>query len=285
MAEDEQTEDAHGEEAAHVAAYQARESKLRRAGEKAMAFEAREDEWDQQRWRTNGYKKFDEIMVAGESARERVKVWFNRKDESWGASLRGMTFLAGSMAALEGALGRHLRQSEVYQFSRYLTVDYTRTAESHRGRHPGTKSWSGGRRSTAASEEIAWIGLEFDVWDVSQPFNSSPPYAADAAESVPCRVWRRMELDESAEWRAVEDDVVLSEERASRKLIPFTHARFRLLVSIKRAIQEIDAKLVAVLGEDVADPAAAIDSLAMLAISIGSDIVLLDEPDGRGEDQ
>jgi len=205
-------------------------------------------------WSRSGFKKLDTVEVKGRHQTVRVTVRFDKHDSMFAAELEGVTFKGRDLKAVEVALGKHLATVEAYEFRRYIEIDYDRTHESQRHGIQG-RSWWGARGED--ERPVSGIRLEFDVYEVTEPF-----VTRSGCERTTARVWRRLRWDEAgAIWITGAEEV--RNDSSLTGLIPFTQERLDVLVAIKTALQGLDAKLWLLFGDKVKDVGRMLDQMDM----------------------
>lgn len=225
-------------------------------------------------WASDGFKKFEEVLAQGKDRGEHVKVYFKKHDATFAAYYRNMYFEAKDYKALEVALSEHLKKSETLTFHRYLYINYHRTEESRR--HGGVGNYSRGGhygRRDHDEVEISGIGLEYDVYDVSEPFETGCRGSAKNS-TYKAQVQRRMIQGPNGEWSVDNEETVSCEYGLSTKendedgrrggssrVVPYTEERRATLDAIRDAIKKIDAKLSTIVGKRAKDVGLALDGL------------------------
>jgi len=208
-------------------------------------------ERSQLEWNRAGFKKIDEHVVKGTHVARKVAIRFDKHNGHFGASVDGGSFVAPTFQSLEKLLRAHVDAHSQLVFHRYIDVRYVRHPETTRGTHRG--SWSRSYR-VSGDERVVGIELEFDVFDVSEPFET-----AGVKQNVPARacVWQRLKRSDFAassrlrSWEPSAAPETLSYGGSDRPeaLIPYTDARFETLCAIQAGIAALDAKLNEIVGD------------------------------------
>lgn len=198
-------------------------------------------------WVSAGFKKFDDAMVKTKHGQERVAVRFNKDSGQFGACVADMTFECKDYKGLVEAMGEHLNALESLEYTRYILVEYSQRHSSRRGPR-GSKHWGGGGDE---DRPVSGIYLEFDVYDVSNPFELAV-YGHGPRGKSRARVWRRMEREESTgEWQPAGGDETrhIYDEDDINHLIEYTEPRYQTLNELFNSLGKIAEVLDGMFGE------------------------------------
>ncbi len=197
---------------------------------------------DKSEWNKSGFKKFDDAMVPTSHGQARVATYFNKDESRFAAGAADLLFFCSDYRVLVDAISEKLKALEALTFQRYIDVDYEQTHESRRYGH-GSKGWYGDDKD----KPVCGIRLEFDVYDISDPFEVAV-YGGRKATSQ-ARVWRRLWRNDRGEWVQEGDDETRYQGRDGGgvggvgHLIPFTEERHQTLTSLKEGMASIAATL------------------------------------------
>lgn len=190
------------------------------------------------RWNELGFKKLEDVMVPTKIGQRRVAVVFNARTGEFGANAAEHHFHSKDYRGLIKAIGEHFDKVSTLTFERYISIDFDVRHESTRSGY-GSKSWRG---SGDEDKPVSGIQLEFDVHDVSNPFDVAVHGRGGKATA---RVWRRLERQANGEWQTVGKEETRHENHYGglKQMIPFTEERFQTLTSLKDGMTRIAAVL------------------------------------------
>lgn len=211
-------------------------------------------------FRRDGFKKFEDAMVPTKHGQKRVPVVFDNHSGTFGASVADKAFFSKDYKALVAAMSAHLTTLETLEFERWITVDFSLKHESTRRGH-GSKEWRG---SDHADRPVSGIYLEFDVYDVSKPFDVAVYGGRNATSKS--RVWRRLSRIKG-EWTPVDGEEARHERDSDDKLIEYTEDRYQTLCGLKESLGKVATVLHAMFDSK--------------ALESGAGILLLDKMSGQ----
>jgi hypothetical protein len=212
-------------------------------------------------WTDLGYKKFETVRIDGGTAAEHVKIMFHRHEAKFCATCLKVTFLSTDYRALVAAIGKHIEASATRTFNRYIDVFYERRPESDRSPSIGGRSWSHyssrNEDGDLESKDVSGIVLEFDVYDISEPFEYALVKGNDKA-----REWRRLFWDPLLnDWNVDVSQTLTCTRHEIADYLPYTWERYQTLLAIRKGLSRLDEKLTSLFREKGEKSARLLDAI------------------------